>query len=158
MEYKIRELKTSEYYLLNEFIYEAIFQNDLQSMLPRTVIQAKELQQYTKDFGSLKDDFAMCAEVDGKVIGAVWVRNINGYGSIDKVSPEFVISLYKEYRNQGIGTELAKALINQLTGKGYKKLTLIVQGKNEHAIKVFENIGFDRLAATREEYIYTYFF
>jgi len=38
------------------------------------------------------------AEVDGKIVGAVWVRIMNDYGHIDNETPSLAISLYKEYR------------------------------------------------------------
>jgi len=157
MEYKIRELKPSEYYLLNEFIYEAIFQRDPQNLLPRTVIQNKDLQRYTLAFGTLRDDYCLGAEVDGKIVGAVWVRNIKGFGCIDNDTPEFAISLYKEYRGQGIGTELMKAMLCLLKEKGYRRVTLAVQHDN-YAMKMYEKVGFEVFGAKPEEYIMIYYF
>lgn len=57
---------------------------------------------YIEDFGSDKDDYCLCAESEKKIIGAVWVRNINGYGSIDENTVEFAISLYTDFRGYGI--------------------------------------------------------
>lgn len=41
------------------------------------------------------------AEVDGKVVGTVWVRIMNDYGHIDNETPSLALSLYKEYRGFG---------------------------------------------------------
>ena len=49
-------------------------------------------------FGESKDDWGFVAEVDGKIVGAVWVRIMNDYGHIDNGTPSLAISLYKEYR------------------------------------------------------------
>ena len=43
-------------------------------------------------------------------MGAVWVRIMNDYGHVDDETPSFAISLLKEYRNYGIGTELMKRM------------------------------------------------
>ena len=45
-----------------------------------------------------KADFALVAEVEQKIVGAVWVRIIHDYGHIDDETPSLAISLYKEYR------------------------------------------------------------
>lgn len=49
------------------------------------------------------------------MVGAVWVRNIHGYGDLDDETPEFAISLYKEYRGYGIGTELMRQMLELFT-------------------------------------------
>ncbi len=41
---------------------------------PKTIIISPELQVYVDRFGELKDDRGLVAEVDGRIIGAVWVR------------------------------------------------------------------------------------
>ena len=65
------------------------------------------MNAYINDFGCKKDDFCLVADLKDKIIGAVWVRTfsdkIKGYGYFDNNTPVFVI---KEYRNQGIGTQL----------------------------------------------------
>ena len=64
------------------------------------------MQVYVKDFGKNKEDLCLVAQVSDKIVGAVWVRIMNDYGHIDNETPSFAISLLKEYRNYGIGTEL----------------------------------------------------
>lgn len=60
------------------------------------------------------------AEVGRKIVGAVWVRIMNDYGHIDDETPSFAISLYKEYRNYGIGSALMKNMLEVLRKIGYK--------------------------------------
>lgn len=69
-------------------------------------------------FGEYDDDYCLVAEIENKVIGAVWVRIVNQYGHIDNDTPSFSISLYPEYRNNGIGTALMLAMLKYLTDKG----------------------------------------
>ncbi|MBD5105654.1 MAG: GNAT family N-acetyltransferase, partial [Lachnospiraceae bacterium] len=80
MNYKIREMKSTEYEVLEDFLYEAIFVPKGESAPPREIIYQPERQVYLTDFGKRKDDIAFVAEVNGKIIGAVWVRIMNDYG------------------------------------------------------------------------------
>ncbi len=61
--------------------------------------------RYITDFGEKKDDIGLAAEVDKKVVGAVWVRIMDDYGHIDNGTLSFAISLYKDYRGFGIVDE-----------------------------------------------------
>ena len=101
MKYIIREMHPNENFLLEDFLYQAIYQPDKTNLAPRSIIKQPELQVYIKDFGTKKDDYCFCAEVDGKIVGAVWVRNINGYGSVDNNTVEFAISVFDEYQKMG---------------------------------------------------------
>ena len=89
---------------------------------------------------------------DGKVIGAVWTRIMNDYGHIDDETPSFAISLYKEYRGQGIGTQLMKKMLVLLKEKGYEKASLAVQKAN-YAVQMYEKVGFKIVDENDEEYI-----
>lgn len=152
MEYKIRKMTPAEYPLLENFLYEAIFQRDETNLAPRDIIKKPELQVYIENFGQKKDDFCFCAEADGSVVGAVWVRNIKGYGSIDETTPEFAISLYKQYRGKGIGTAMMEEMLKVLRGKGYSQASLAVQ-KDNYALKMYLNAGFQIADENEEEYI-----
>ncbi len=152
MNYIIREMHSYEYPLLEDFLYEAIFQRDENNLAPKSIIQKPELQVYIQNFGCKQGDYCLCAEADEKVIGAVWVRTINGFGSIDNHTPEFAISLYKEYREMGIGTELMKQMIEHLKEDGYSNASLAVQ-KDNYAVEMYRKLGFQTEAENEEEYI-----
>ena len=93
MNYTIRKIKETEYSLLEDFLYEAIFVPEGVDPPPRSIVNAPELQVYIKNFGTQKHDKALVAEADNKIIGAVWVRIMNDYGHIDDDTPSFAISL-----------------------------------------------------------------
>lgn len=157
MNYQIRAMKPSEYPLLDDFLYQAIFQRDETNLAPKSIIKEPALQVYIQDFGTMKDDYCLCAEINQKIVGAVWVRNIKGYGSIDGETPEFAISLYKEYRGQGIGTELMRRMLALLKSKGYVKTSLAVQ-KDNYALRMYQHVGFQIIDEKQEEYIMEYRF
>ena len=152
MNYNIREIKKEEYILLEDFIYEAIFIPEGVSPPPKSIINQPDLQVYIKDFGKEKDDICFVAETDNKIIGAVWVRDMKDYGHIEDGVPSFAISLYKPYRNFGIGTELMTTMISELRQRGYKKASLAVQKEN-YAVKMYRKVGFEVIRETEEEFI-----
>ncbi len=152
MNINIRKMRESEYALLNDFLYEAIFIPEGEEMPPKSIINVPELQVYVADFGRRKDDYCLVAEVDGAVAGAVWVRIMNDYGHIDDDTPSFAISLYKEYRGCGIGTEMMKRMLSDLQERGYKRVSLSVQKAN-YAVKMYQRVGFEIVDENEEEYI-----
>ena len=152
MDYKIRKIKETEYPLLKDFLYEAIFVPDGVEAPPKSIVDAPELQVYISGFGSEPHDIALIAEVDHKAICAVWVRIMNDYGHIDDETPSFAISLYKEYRGLGIGTEMMKTMLNGLKDRGYRQASLAVQKAN-YAVKMYRKVGFEIIDENDEEYI-----
>ena len=126
----IRELKSDETDLLRDFLYEAIFIPDGVEPPSRDIIEQPELKIYYEDFGTDRADHCIVAEDGGRVIGAVWTRIMNDYGHVDDDTPSFAISLYKEYRGQGIGTRLMKDMLALLKEKGYERASLAVQKAN----------------------------
>lgn len=152
MDYTIREMQKQDYPLLEHFLYEAIFIPEGMEPPPRNIITSPELQVYIEHFGELKDDMGLVAETDGQIIGAVWARIMNDYGHIDNETPSLAISLYKEYRNLGIGTALMKAILTLLKSHGYKRVSLSVQKAN-YAAKLYLKVGFEVAAEKEDEYI-----
>lgn len=124
MNYNIRTLLEGEERLLQDFLYEAIFVPEGVPAPPKSIINQPELQVYTIDFGKKKDDIALVAEVDKGGVGAVWVRIMNDYGHVDNDTPSFAISLYKDYRGFGIGTDLMREMLRTLKDRGYKQASL----------------------------------
>ncbi|GFI12139.1 acetyltransferase YpeA [Lachnospiraceae bacterium] len=152
MEYTIREIQKQEYPLLDNFLYEAIFIPEGIEPPPKTIITSPELQVYVERFEESKDDWGLVAEVDGKIVGAVWVRIMNDYGHIDDETPSLAISLYKEYRGFGIGTAMMKEILALLKAHGYSRVSLSVQKAN-YAAKMYLKIGFEIVRENEEEYI-----
>lgn len=155
LQYEIRPVKSEEIPLLQDFLYEAIFQRDEQNLLPRSVIEEPELKVFIEGYGK-KDDNCLVAVVAGKVVGAVWTRilsgPVKGYGHVDDQTPEFAISLYKEYRGHGIGHQLMLRMLQLLKAKGYAQASLAVQ-KDNYALKMYERVGFTIVDENEQEYI-----
>ena len=148
----IRQLRHDETPVLNHFLYEAIFIPEGVAAPPRSIIENEDLQVYVRNFGHEPDDRCLVAECDGKIVGAVWTRIMHDYGHISDDTPSLAISLYKEYRNQGIGTELLERMIALLRNDGYSQVSLSVQKAN-YAVGMYRKAGFEVLQETDEELI-----
>ena len=152
MNYIIRKLRQEEVKILDTFLYEAIFIPEGAEAPPMEIINQPELQVYVEDFGTKDGDKCYVAETDGVIFGAVWVRIMDDYGHVDDETPSFAISLLKEYRGNGIGTELMKRMLEELKSCKYKKASLAVQKQN-YAVRMYKNVGFEIIDENEEEYI-----
>ena len=146
----IREIRPEEIPLLENFLYEAIFIPEGTPAPPRSILENEDLQVYVRDFGKKVDDRCLVAEVDGKIVGAVWTRIMDDYGHIDNQTPSLAISLYKEYRHQGIGTQLMHRMLEKLKADGYQRVSLSVQKAN-YALQLYRKVGFTPVADHGDE-------
>lgn len=152
MNFRIREMKKTEYTLLKDFCYESIFVPKGEPMPPRSVVEHPLMQVYYADFGSEKHDIAFVAEMAGKIVGAVWVRIMDDFGHIDDDTPSFAIAVYKEYRGKGIGMALMQRMLGKLHTCGYQQASLSCQKANR-AVKLYQRLGFRVVRENEEEYI-----
>ena len=146
----IREIRPEEIPVLEDFLYEAIFIPEGFPAPPRSIIQNEDLQVYIRDFGKKADDRCLVAEVDGKIVGTAWTRIMDDYGHIDNQTPSLAISLYREYRHQGIGTQLMRRMLEKLKADGYQCVSLSVQKAN-YALHLYRKVGFTPVADHGDE-------
>ncbi|MBR3629937.1 MAG: GNAT family N-acetyltransferase [Oscillospiraceae bacterium] len=152
MNYQIRPMRQTEYPLLDDFLYEAIFIPEGVEPPPRDILQDEALQIYVRNFGSHPGDACLCAEADGRIVGAVWVRYMHDYGYLDDETPSLAISLYPEWRGQGIGTALMEHMLQMLSDRGIRRVSLSVQKEN-YAVRMYRRTGFVTVRETDEEYL-----
>ena len=152
MKVEIRPIQNNETTILKEFLYEAIYIPEGVKAPQKDIIERPELRVYTDDFGTKQGDNCFVAVVDNQIVGAVWTRIMNDYGHVDNDTPSFAVSLYKDYRSQGIGTKLMKKMLSLLKIQGYKKASLAVQKAN-YALSMYEKVGFHTVDENEEEYI-----
>ena len=146
----IRPILPDEVPVLDDFLYEAIFVPPGVDPPPRSIIENDDLQVYVRDFGESPHDHCLVAEDDGKIVGAVWSRMMDDYGHIDNQTPSLAISLFKEYRGQGVGTLLLRQMLDLLRQEGYRQVSLSVQKEN-YALRMYQRAGFEVVADRGEE-------
>ena len=149
---EIRPLKSEKIPLLEEFLYQAIFIPQGLEPLPRSSLKEPELEMYIKDFGQQPDDWALAAEVDGLLVGVVWVRIMKDYGYFDDQTPSLSISFLPDFRGQGLGQQLMTAMLDLLKEKGYPSVSLSVS-KDNPAVRFYQRLGFVTVEEREDNYL-----
>ncbi|MBQ1407389.1 MAG: GNAT family N-acetyltransferase [Eubacterium sp.] len=171
----------SEYGLLKDFLYDAIFIPEGVEPPDRSIVDLPELAVYYEDFGSGEADICVVADLSADSgsddsgsaesgngdsgivngdsdsapvhqVGAAWSRIMNDYGHVDDDTPSIAISVKAPYRERGIGTGLLDELCSRLRDKGFSRVSLAVQKAN-YAVRMYERAGFRTIGENTEEYI-----
>lgn len=141
---EIRNIRSEEYSLLKEFLYDAIYIPKGIEPPPREIIRNPELAVYIENFGQ-PNDVCLVAESRGVLLGAVWSRVFSterrGYGNFDEYTPELAISVREEFRQKGIGKQLMREMLSLLKKKGYQRVSLSVSREN-YAFEMYKSFGF----------------
>ncbi len=149
----IREIKATEYPFLKEMLYQAIFVSNEEVVLPREIIEQPDLRKYIQDFGQ-DSDYCLVAEQHGKLIGAIWIRLIEGYGFVDNETPELSMAVLKEYRGKGIGKRLLTSILESIKYKQFRRISLSVDKEN-FAHGFYKKHGFVDYLASEKSIIMT---
>ena len=148
---QIRHIRDTETEFLEDMLFEAIFIPEGQPSLPKSIIKDPSLAKYIENWGKDNSDIALVAEIDEKLIGAIWVRQFSesnkGYGFIDETIPEMGMAVYSEYRNKGIGKRLIQEMELTLQENDLNAVSLNVDKAN-YAFKFYQKEGFETVYET----------
>lgn len=147
----IRKIRESEIPFLSDMLYEAIYLPEGHEPLPREVLQDKSLARYIEDWGRDEYDIALVAEMDRRLVGAIWGRRWmegnQGYGFVDVGTPEISMAVKSGYRNKGLGTDMIMAIAAEYKKAGCKQLSLSVDKAND-ACRLYIRLGFKAVEET----------
>jgi RimJ/RimL family protein N-acetyltransferase len=150
-----RLFRQEDFPLLEDLLYEAIFQPEGAEPLPCDIIKKPEIDHYIRNFGKKRGDFCIFAELNEETVGGAWLRILDGepkgFGHIDPETPELAIAVFRQYRNLGIGRELMHHLIDSVFKK-YKQISLSVDKRN-YAVKMYRELGFEIVKENEQDYI-----
>jgi GNAT superfamily N-acetyltransferase len=108
------------------------------------------LSRYVDAWGR-KGDTALIAMDAGHSVGAAWYRlfsdTLRGYGYLDEETPEMTIVVVPTRQHEGIGTQLATALLERAAADGYAAISVSVE-RGDPDERHFLGIGFEQV---REE-------
>ncbi|MGC9293838.1 MAG: GNAT family N-acetyltransferase [Thermoplasmata archaeon] len=86
------------------------------------------------------DSIAIVAELDGRVLGLCEAKRLRSGSEISHIAV-VGISISKEYKGIGVGTQLMRRLIELSIGR-FKALTLEVFAVNKGSISVYKKLEF----------------
>ncbi|MBP1756266.1 MAG: hypothetical protein H6Q59_2664 [Firmicutes bacterium] len=92
-----------------------------------------------------KNDY-LVVDIDGTIAGYCGFWGVMDEGDI------FNVAVKKEYRRQHIGADMMKALIEKGRARGIASFTLEVRYSNEPAIRLYEDLGFQRAGIRKDFY------
>ena len=140
MNTSLRPATGADEVFLREMQYLALFVAPGEPPLPNAVVDEPGIARYYVGFGDRPGDLGRIAEIDGRPVGAAWVRNFTsddpGYGFVDDDAPELAIAVLADRRGTGIGTSLLESLLSELD-----RVSLSVDRRNP-ARRLYERVGF----------------
>jgi len=80
------------------------------------------------------------------VIFGTWHPRLKGIG-------EFFTYIHQDYHAKGLGTFLARTILEEVKHKGFHKVTLRVVADNASAIKAYERAGFVQEGRLRDAFL-----
>jgi ribosomal protein S18 acetylase RimI-like enzyme len=118
----------------------------------KTLQDTPQLERYIEHYGIYKTDIGVYALVNNKLAGAAWVRvlkgeNNRGFGYVNDQTPELVLGVKPEFRNQGVGTKIMEQLMREVA-MSFDQMSLCVR-KNNPAIKLYERLGFTKIEGSQ---------
>jgi ribosomal protein S18 acetylase RimI-like enzyme len=137
-QFTIRPAVASDQSFITEMQYAAFFVPPGGAPFPRSILDDPAIVKYHRDFGSRPGDVGVVALDDaGRRLGAAWVRLVEGYGFVDRETPELGIAVVDGVRGQGIGTALLEELLARVP-----RCSLSVDRRNP-AMRLYERLGFE---------------
>src|SRR5699024_5865864 len=128
-----------------DMLHEALFVPDGEPRPPRSLLDQPELRRYVEEFGLRPGDLGVIGEVEGRAVGACWIRRFPehspGYGWVGDDVPELSIAGEPRVRGHGLGSELIGAVCTRAGERGDARISLSVDGRSP-ARRLYERFGF----------------
>ncbi len=120
-----------------------------QRLTSRDVDETPELRHYC-EFRPERGDLGLVAEVQGRVVGVVWVLFLDsddpGYGFVADGVPELSLSVWSGHRGRGIGGGLLRRALEEARRRGLTRVSLSVEAGNP-SVHLYRSVGFSPVPA-----------
>ena len=139
----LRPLLAGDQPALWHWLHLALWDPPPAPLRPKAVLDDPNVRIYAEQWGR-PDDVGVVAEVDGRAVGACWMRLIRGgvgLGYVDDETPQLGIALEPGCRGQGHGRRLMMGALDAARRHGYRQVSLTVHPENP-AIALYERCGF----------------
>ncbi len=130
--YIIRNLEPGDYSSLLK-MYKSFLPKNYIMGLPPT----RDPMRYRWVQKLLHEKVNVIAEINGKIIGHASVIDVPLADFC-----ELIVFVHQDYRKRGIGFELTDEICKRALYLGKKKIWLVVESSNLHAVKIYYKIGF----------------
>ncbi|MFL5796843.1 MAG: GNAT family N-acetyltransferase [Actinomycetota bacterium] len=145
---KIRALRKDDAPFLREMSsFAARWRLGQESGDGEEVLEDDHVARYVEAWGR-PGDLGMVAEIDGRPVGAAWVRPLPpdrpGYGFIDERTPELSVAVVPDERGRGVGSGLVQAVLEAAQRAGYGAVSLSVERDNP-ALRLYERLGSEKV-------------
>jgi ribosomal protein S18 acetylase RimI-like enzyme len=142
---RFRPLVPEDQEQLWNWLHIALWDPPPAALRPREILQSDAVRIYAEAWGQ-PGDVGLVAQIEGKDIGACWMRHLPpgvGLASVDAETPQLGIALQPEFQHRGYGRKLMRAALEAARGAGYRHVSLTVHPENP-AIRVYESCGFEK--------------
>jgi ribosomal protein S18 acetylase RimI-like enzyme len=110
-----------------------------------------ELAKLVEGWGRPGDAALVAESRAGALVGAVWVRlwsaENHSYGFVAPDVPELGLAVRSDFRRQGVGARLLRALLELASEKGIRRVSLSVEPENP-ALQLYQRLGFHRVGGS----------
>jgi len=105
---------------------------------------SKEGEEYFRKKIEGKDECALIAIADGKIVGYLvgGLAEVESYRKISQIIELGNMFVLENYRNLGIGTKLIKEFFNWCKTKGINRMKVVVSAGNVRGINFYKKNGF----------------
>ena len=135
--FSIRTAVAADQVFISEMQYEALFVPPGDEPFPRSILDEPHIRRYHARFGTQDGDVGVISETStGRLLGAAWVRLVEGYGFVVADTPELGIAVVEGCRGAGVGTSLLSELLTHVP-----RCSLSVDVRNP-ALDLYERSGF----------------
>lgn len=129
---------------------QAFFWNDQEPPTWNQALARPDFARYVINWGRPGDAAIVAVSDSSERMGAAWYRRFSaadhGYGFLSEEIPELGIAVKGSYRGQRVGRRLMDGLIALAQEHGMPGLSLSVEDANSRAARLYESLGFVRVA------------
>lgn len=143
LEYEIRTIRRNDLDALHAYI-NSVIEEDLELLLDTPLSRTEERAWLETRLSALENDshITLVATWDKKIVASFALERHPGRSTH---VGEIGISIAKDHRNYGLGTEIMRFLIKLGSQLGLEMLILSVFASNERAYHVYTKVGFQEV-------------
>lgn len=141
----IRDADANDRDLLTNLLVEAVNWTGEERMTRAQILADPACSHYVTGWPR-PGDVGVVAVVNDHTVGAAWARFFRGadkgYGYVADDIPELSMGVRPEYRGQGLGGQLLRAVLDRVAAHGCHAISLSVEDGNAIARRLYESHGF----------------